>query len=320
MSTGIDRSGRIFVLGRDEFGNYGLYEVIEGQLVRSSDPVLPLPGAEGAGELVFSRGAKYLAGTSYFNEQPAAQATLWRRESLDAPIGLGFLISDGELRATTVTGIASVSKGPIVVGRGAGSFIWTEATGMQRWITNSQYPSALLIQGISANGRRLIGHENSFQNGIPTTLPFAGTLTRFKLLASPDEVPASVLGVSPNGLNLCGYVKLRSTIWSPNGRMKTLSLGTNYHYLDAITDSGMAVGYSTAGRVFYDSRGKKLELFDNWWAKHHGDVPLPGTVRRINDLYEWRGNLYFLLETRAPEDTRLSMLAIAPLKKGRKHR
>jgi hypothetical protein len=88
-------------------------------------------------------------------------------------------------------------------------------------------------------------------------------------------------------------------------------------FSDTVTDNGFVGGRWGAERVIYDPRSRKAYPFSDWWANRYPKAPLPSgiRIRNINDLYEYRGNLYCLLSARDDEiGDDFSILAIAPIK------
>lgn len=310
-SIGIDENGTVFIVGRREGEGPGIFQLRDGLFIFKA--LTPLPGADGVEDAFLSRDAKYVASTSNYPESED-EATFWHREALDSPIGLGLLPGG---YSTYVTGVASTPTGPLVVGHGGyGSFLWSYAAGLHPWITNASYFSLLLIAGVSADGTQFIGQERSIQNGSLLSLPFTGRLTSFEFLGSPGTNWADVLGISPSGSQFCGHFQLHSVVWA-KGKQNDLAFGTNLHGLVAITDEGLAFGFSSSGPIVYDSHGKKAELFETWAAKSHRDLSLPTPLRRASDVYEWQGKLHFLMATR-PTDERpqLPLLVIVPSSNG----
>jgi len=181
---------------------------------------------------------------------------------------------------------------------------------MRPWIPGDGHVLHPYLERVTEDGRQFVGE--GFING--QIVPILGTETNFVVLDSRNGL-GGALAISPNGLHICGHINLQSTVWR-KGKPHILSLGTNKtSLLRTVTDHARAGGGSSAGGILYDSDGRKLELFDDWWTGRYPDVPLPGHVTSVQDLYEKNGNLYCLL--RGEDGTSMesfSLLAIIPLK------
>jgi len=310
---GIEGDGQVWILGKCLTGPCDSDEALFRFTGDGFETMrlIPLPNTDSFEARRISRDGQYIVGSSRGDgfEEP----TLWsRRESL-VPKSLGKILES--CCTAEPQDVASTTAGPIIVGYyGFGTFLWREGTGYQAWMTNSGFWPIRRAYVISADGTRWAGQQFSPLGSNLVSLPFAGTEMTLEMLKTKAGSSANAFSISPNGQHIVGLLDQQPVIWTKK-KVEFLSVGKGSAALLAVTDNGYAGGRGAGGGVIYDSRGRKLELFDNWWANNYPLVPLPAHVTVVNDLYEHAGKLYCLIQLEDPARYyRTSALAIAPLK------
>lgn len=314
-SLGIAPNGDVWIVGeRDNLFEYeqALFRFSGGAFDSTLLP--PLPDAHYAVVRHISRDGQYIIGVTARNY--ADEPTLWKRSESNAPRSMGYFI-EGE--STLPTAVASAPTGPVVVGAyDFGSFIWTESAGYRAWMTNGvRYPLRHALS-ITPDATKWAGYELSLVGSNTVVFPFVGTETTLKILDAEGSLNSRAFDISPNGLRVCGLIEAQGAIWTQD-KVQIPGFGTNFHIFFTISDSGYAGGWSAIGGIVFDPHGRKVHLFDEWWAKLYPATPLPGHVTHVVDLYEYRENLYCLLSAFDDANEHFTgVLAITPLNRGGK--
>lgn len=310
-SIGIDTNGRVIILGGSGGGTVIVYELTETGFHITQLPPLAYDGY--ADDARMSRDGQCVVTDDIHGD--IVTPALWVRTQSDRWLHPNQA-PDNHLYATDV---ASTPDGPFVVCGGyPTSQFWTLDQGIFPWIANEKpFVSALRISRLSRDGKKFAGFEAMIRReGDPVVIrAIAGTKTNYSYLVSHNRTNCQATAISPNGRFIVGRDYPYTVVWQ-DGKSRVWPFGKHIiSFSDTVTDNGFVGGRWGAEVAIYDPRSRKAYTFSDWWARRYPQTPLPGRIRNINDLYEYRGNLYCLLS--AHDDAIVedfSILAIAPIK------
>jgi hypothetical protein len=307
-SLGVAEDGTVFIVGT-WLDSPVVFQVVGTTLEHTR--IIPPASTDWIEDFKISRDGRYLVAQVDEELEGYERIALWSVTNLNQPRALQDANAEPYQRLSPIA-VASTTAGPLLLGAASrGPFTWTERTGFRYWPIRDNARN--LLYQMSSDGTRFVGGEISLEGTNWRSRPIVAEGESISYLDSRGGLRAEAAAISPDGSRIGGLIDLQSVIWE-KGKAHRLNLGTNSHVLFFITDSGWAAGSSSSGPVIHDARGRKLELFDDWWTKEFPESPLPGPIRRIRDFHEHAGHLYFLLGYYdAVNDRTPDLLVIVPL-------